>query len=412
MNSVPQNIDAEIMTDDSAAVYTRGIPLYILLPLCALASTFICTGGWRSGLRSTLLGASLLTGVFFLKKLNALKLDWKRRIPSFMLTGALWGLLGASIIYVMELLIGSPTLSDNPYNQDASNLFLICSLYGFFMLGTYALAINFARIKRYFIVLAGAALANYVGIADWTQILTFKELLEPVLFHYLLCVGNCAWFVLLWYRCADGICYDFIRKIRSSDMFILIAAGAALIYFGYMIVGIGSVMIANQRYLRKYQNTVFQKKITGIIVIPDRSEYYDCEKRTFQDLPEKMKFDRNFEYSNSELQPELVPNDFNSYRFCISPDNKFIAYNGGANHTFSSVFCIADLESKQILALKTMAAYMPYVFWVKDMDELERIAEAEKQRKELEQKKLMEERNRERQKEQEKQERRSARNRR
>ena len=113
-----------IKINKPVSLYGPGMSPYLLLPICALASTFICTGGWRSGLRATLLGASLLSGLFMIKKLCPSDSNWKKRVLYFALAGIIAGLLAASIISALEFAIGSPTLNNNPYNQDNKKPFL------------------------------------------------------------------------------------------------------------------------------------------------------------------------------------------------------------------------------------------------------------------------------------------------
>jgi hypothetical protein len=433
MNSVPQNVDAEITNDASAPVLTAGIPLYILLPLCALASTLICTGGWRPGLRSTLLGASLLSGVFLLKKLKSLELGWKLRIPYFMISGIIFGLLGASIIYGLELLIGSPTLIDNPYNQDATNLFLICPLYGFFMLGAYALAIKLSRIKRYFIVLAGAALANTFGLVDMVNNMdTFSYVLYILgncAIYYIPCLGNCALFVFLWILCSDSI-FNFTMLRKSAVAWIImIVAGGIIAYLGFIFIGAMTLSINPARYFIKYKDTGFDRKLTGVIITQRSLEYYDCQKRIFCKFPPDIELNYDYNSNNKSLKvednrdsievqkirddrivkkishpksygtaivvndtvyyksdislfklnppeydkPDIVLKQFYSYYFYLSPDEKFVAYYVSVNSFGYNILCIKNLESGKILAIKKVGFIASRIYWLSSLDDWKKV---------------------------------------
>ena len=433
-----KNIEEQKITD-SAPVYGLGLPLYVLLPLCALASTLICTGGWRSGLRATLLGGSLLLGVFLIKKFCPLDADWKKRVLYFTFAGILAGLLAASLVWALELAIGSPTLNNNPYNQNTKNLFLVCSLYGFFMLGCFALAFKLSRLARYFIVLGGAALANTFGLADiaynpdlGTYIL---GILRNCAIYYIPCLGNCILFVLLWNACADRVFNMPLRRLSFLTWIISAIIGVILGYFGFIIIGAMSLSITPERYFVKYKETVFKEKFDGVIIVLRNMKYYDCQKKVFYDLPENITKEHDFTPNNKKLKivklrnsnyieilkdgkvekkislhgtwkccivndsvyytrnrklfrlkapdydkPELLLEKFKSYRFCISPDEKFIAYYEIANVFEFRILCVMNLKSKKILALKKAGHASGDIYWINNIDEL-RMFEIDKKKK-------------------------------
>ena len=415
----------------SAAACKVGMPLYLLLPLCALGSTFVCTGGWRTGLRATLMGGSLLFGVWTAKKLCSSDAGWKNRTACLALLGILTGLLAALIIWSLELSIGSPDLTNNPYNQDTKNLFFVCPLYGFFMLGCFGLAFNLPRMRRYFIVLAGAGLANTFGLVDLaapnldlgTYILV---ILRNCAIYYIPCLGNCVWFVLLWHSCAERLCKLPIEKKSIGKLIGTIILGGFVAYFLFMMIGVMSAGIKLERYIAHHKDTVFKDKLSGIIVVPYRSDYYDCQKKSFCKIPKNTEINKEYNSNNKFLRvidnnsnievrklendkvvktishpkgygtaivvndtvyykreqklfrlnppdydkPEIILKKFYRYRFYVSPDEKFIAYYGGVSGPIGrSILCIMNLKSKKMLPLR-VSAYHGAIFWVNNINEL------------------------------------------
>ena len=425
-----QNIE-ELDITASSPVYVSGIPLYVLLPLCALGSTFVCLSGWRSGLRATLLGASLLLGLFLLKQHLPVDASWKKRTGYFALTGIASGLLAALIISVLEILIGSPVLNDNPYNQNTVSLFWMCPIYGLFMMGCFGVAFNLSILSRYFIVLAGTALANTFGLADMAAnpdpMIYIFGILRDCVVYYIPCLGNCAWFVFLWNTCANGIFSSPVKKRKISTQFVIIFIGLVFGYFGFAIIGLIALNIKRERYVAQNKSTIFSEKLTGIIIVPARDDYYDCLNKAFYKIPGNINLNKDFCLSNKFLKaednrdniviaklengrvmktishpknygtvvvvnktvyymsdkklfrlnppdydnPEVILDDFYNYHFCISPDEKFIVYYGGVHGALGSkVLCIMELKSQKILALRTSAYYMNRIFWVNDLAEL------------------------------------------
>ena len=421
----------EVKITDSAPVYGRGMPLYVLLPLCALASTFICTGGWRTGLRATLLGGSLLLGVWVIKKICPVDISWWKRVACFALSGIVSGLLAALIIWGLEMLTGSPTLNNNPYNQAAKNLFFVCPLYGFFMLGCFGMAFNLSRMRRFFIILAGAALANTFCLLDMAYGPDLQAYILSVLYnfvrYYIACLGNCAWYMILWIPCAERIFMLSKKKKTAWEWLIIIVIGGFVGYWLFMGIGMMTIGIKVDRFISQNKNTVFKEKLKGVIVFLKDEEYYDCEKRAFFKLPknkvvcyglnsnvlrmkdndneknneiEKLKdgkviktivLPKSYQevdivkdtifYSNDDRlfrlnppgydKPEIVLNEFNSNYFAISPDKNFVAYQGGVTGELGrKVICVMNLKSKKILALKRGWFYHSIVVWGKQLEDM------------------------------------------
>ena len=416
----------EVKITDSAPVYGRGMPLYVLLPLCALASTFICTGGWRTGLRATLLGGSLLLGVWVIKKLCPADISWWKRVAYFALLGIFSGLLAALIIWGMEMLTDSPTLNNNPYNQATKNLFFVCPLYGFFMLGCFGMAFKLSRMRRFFIILAGAALANTFCLVDLVPDRNFLKILLNCAIYYIPCLGNCAWYMILWVPCAEKIFNLPVEKKSVGKWTATIILGGIAAYFLFIVIGVFAAGIKIERFMVQNKDTVFKDKLNGIIVDPHRSDYYDCQKQSFYEIPKNTRINKGYNSNNKFLKavdnrrsieieklennkvikkiipvewygkpvvvndtvyyrdkgklwslnppdydkPEIVLKKFNGYRFSISPNEKFIVYYGGVTGPIGrSVLCVMNLRSKKILALR-VSAYHGLFFWVNNLDDL------------------------------------------
>ena len=379
-----------------------------------------------------MLGGSLLLGAFLIKKLCPSDSNWKIRVLYFTLAGILAGLLAASIISGLEMFTGSPTLNNNPYNQNTKNLFIICPLYGFFMLGCFGLAFNLSRTARYFIVLAGAALANTFGLIDlapnpdlWTYIL---GILRNCVKYYIPCLGNCVLFVILWNSCADKIFGMPVKRQSVLAWIILAVIGVFVGYFGFIIIGAMTLSINPKRYFVKYKDTVFKEKLNGVIITLRSMKYYDCQKKVFYDLPEKTVEKYDFTSKNKNLKivklrdshyieilkngkvgkkislhgawkccivndsvyytkdrklfrfkapeynkPELLLKNFRSYRFCVSPDEKFVAYYEITNVFEFRILCVMNLESKKILTLAKAGHASGDIYWFKSINELKEL---------------------------------------
>lgn len=413
---------SEVRITDSIPADKHLLPLYVLLPLCALASTFICTGGWQSGLRATLLGGSLLLGVFLVKRVCTSDMNWSRRTGYFIIAGILSGLFAASLIWILELGTGLPDLPRNPYTQSTENLFWMCPLYGFLMLACFSLAFNLSCMARYFIVLAGAALANTFGLVDMavgTDIWTYTlGILQICIQYYVLCLGNCIIFVLLWSICADRICNKPLREKKIWEWIALPILGVIVGYILFMVIGSMTLSINPERFLIKHRNTVFAEKLNGIIIIERDDNYYDCQERVFCDLPRNIKKDKDFLQKDKKAKlktkgkidfdlireyyivndsvyyidggkllrlkapeydkAELILDDFEGFRFCISPDEKFVAYSKRTNAFGFRISCIMNLKSGKILALKKTGFINGPVYWVNNINELKEPKEVKK----------------------------------
>jgi len=425
-----KNIE-EVKITDSVQPYT-GIPLYVLLPLCALASTLICTGGWRTGLRATLLGGSLLLGTLAVKKLCSTDTGWKTRTIAFAFFGIIAGLLAASSIWTLELSIGSPDLTNNPYNQDTKNLFFVCPLYGFFMLGCFSLAFNLSRMARFFIVLAGATLANTFCLVDLATpdpnlgIYTLNILRNCVI-YYIPCLGNCTWYMLLWIPCAEGLLKLRVNKKTAPVWITTIIIGGVVAYVLFMFIGAMTLSIKPARYFVKHKDTVFNEKLNGIIVFLRSMKYHDFQKKTFYDIPKNTNLNYDFRSKNKMLRvvklknsnsleilkngkvekkralngvwkycivndsiyytkerklfrlkapdydkAELILETFRAYRFYISPDENFIIYYKIANMLEIKILCVMNFKSKKILTLEKAGYGVEDIYWVNNLDEIKK----------------------------------------
>ena len=281
------------------------------------------------------------------------------------------------------------------------------------MLGCFGMAFNLPRMIRYFIVLAGAALANTFGLIDLAPNPDFMTYILRILIncvkYYIPCLGNCIWFVLLWFSCAESLFKLPVRKRPAWESFGIMILGGFVAYILFMIIGVMSSGIMLERYIARHRNTVFEEKLTGIIVFPNQSEYYDFTRKDFYDIPIKVRINKDFNSNNSEVKeqiakkinlksfkthiiindtmyykdgsklfslhppdydkPELVLKKFNSYSFYVSPDERFIAYFGGVRGFLGrQILCVMSLKTKKILALKASHGWK--IFWVKNLDEL------------------------------------------
>jgi len=298
------------------------LSIYIVLLLCAFLFIITCQGGILAAVRGIVLGGCILLGVFLVKRFYEEGVSWKKRVGYSMLFGILSGLFAAIIIWALELKIGSPTLSNNPYTQNAENLFWICPLYGLFMLGSFLLTLKLPWILRFIIVWICAALVSTFGLqelASSPELNTYiLGLLKGCYYYYPKGLVNCFMFVLLWTWCASVIWRgkhvnktSIKKKVINVCIFILscIALGFIHVYF-HLNFEASSIDIANERFCVRHKNTVFSEKMTGIIVLPRMREYYDCEKQEFRKLPVDIKISDDFEFNliNDSLEKERYKN--------------------------------------------------------------------------------------------------------
>jgi hypothetical protein len=392
--------------------------LYIV-PFFALVSTFVCTSGWRTGLRATLLGGGLLAGIMLTRRLCSVDAKWKKRLAYFIPAGVLGGLLSALVIIALEYFIGSPSPVKNPYHQSSGNLLWICPLYGFFIFLCYSLAFNLSRTWRLLIVTAGAALANNFCLIDLAANPDIQEFASGILRnlgrYYIACLGNSFFYIFMFNLCADGIYRKPMKRIGVVWMLAGIGAAIFAVYFGYIFIGAMTLSIKPDRFIKEHKDTVFKDKLQGVIILGRNNEYFDCRKRKLIEsspFPEKFKqssdqeklekelrkqvnFDKYwnyqirgktvyyidkgklFRFSPPYERPELLINDFYVGNFCISPDGKFIAYSKPMNMLEYRVFCIRNLNSGKVLAVKGAGYISKETYWLSD-DEKEKFIQENK----------------------------------
>jgi hypothetical protein len=232
------------------------------------------------------------------------------------------------------------------------------------------------------------------------------------------------------------------RGIISTAIFVAVFALLMLISTTiFSGAQAGAADVANQRFLYRNKDTVFSEKPPGIIILPAEDRYYDCQKKKLCRIPEDKLKDYDFKLNPENKYLRLVCNpdgkcteieklengkviekispkvscyvpfivnkaiyytsDSKLYRleppgyqkeelilervphvFCISPDEKFIAYPGGPFTYFSSVLCVMEIRSKKIRALTTFGGYSFKIYWFKNLDEFkERLVAEQKDSK-------------------------------
>ena len=405
-----------------AKYYNTGPSLLYIVPVFALISTFVCTSGWRTGLRATLLGGGLLAGILLIKRFCPLDAKWNKRLAYFVPAGLLGGLLAALVIIALEYFIGSPSLTENPYHQSSKNLLWICPLYGFFIFLCYSLAFNLSRVWRFFIVVVGAALANSFCLIDLAVSPTIHEFALGILRnlgrYYIACLGNSFLYIFMFNMCADGIYQKPMKKIAPLVLIAGIGATIVLGYFGYIFIGAMTLSIKPARFMKEHKNTVFKDKLKGAIVLSSYGNYFDCESRKFvkstvfpekmEQSPEEKKLEKHlrkqinfgnywhyeihgktvyflqngklFRLSPPYDRPALIFHGLKMGNFCLSPDGKFVVYYQPLNIMGRGAFCIRNLNSGKILAVKG-DGYLPTgSYWLSDAEKEKFIQEYKKRK--------------------------------
>ena len=407
--------NSESLVEDNkcrSEAYNAGPSLLFIVPVFALISTFVCTSGWQTGLRATLLGGGLLAGILLTKRFCPLGTKWKKRLAYFIPAGLLGGLLAALVIIALEYFIGSPDPTENPYHQSSENLLWICPLYGFFIFLCYGLAFNLSRVWRFLIVVLGAALANNFCLIDLAVSPNIQEfalgILRNLSLYYIACLGNSFFYMFMFNMCADAVYQKPMKKIGIGVWILGAVASVIVAYFGVMFFGAMTLSIKPTRFIKEHKDTVFKDKMTGVIVFGDDNEYFDCQKRELlksKAFPDKLKqrqdhktlkkeflkqidFDSYWYYEvhgkavfytkRGKLfrldppyeRPELLLTDnFYISSFCVSPNGKFIAYSSQMNEMGYRVFCIVNLDSRKILAVDGIG-YLPRgsYYWLSDAE--------------------------------------------
>ena len=420
------------------------LSICVILPLCAFLFIITCQGGLKSSIRGILLGACILLGLFVVKKFYKDSVSWKKRVAYSISVGIISGLLAATVIWLLEMILRIPSLSYNPHEQATESLFWTCPLYGLFMLGGFASAFNLSPKVRYLIVWAGAALVNALGLGELAadpELGTYVwGVLKICVVYYPRGLVNCFMFVLLWNWCAGTIC----RKEQAGQTTKSQKVINVLIVIGYLFLVLfifflsstefemHSVYLANEKFRVRHQNIGFDEKLSGIIVLLGKREYYDCKKKVFCKLPadieirdysgvisnnKGLRVENNRDHIKIEklkngkvtekiirlidCQDHSVVNDSVYYRkysdifrlsppnydtpvlvmknaprnCCVSPDEKFIAYYGGAYRYTSRVLCVMNIESKKVRSLKTVKRRDIDVYWFRNLQDFkERLA--------------------------------------
>ena len=321
--------------------------IYLVLFLCALFFTITCRGGILAAVRGLMLGSCMLLGIFTVKRFYQEGVNWKKRVGYSIPAGILSGLFAATVIWLLEIEIGSPTMSANPYTQNTSSLFFMCPLYGLFMLGTFALAFKLPWGFRFLIVWAGSALVSTLGLEELARSqeidIYILGLFRNCYYYYLYGLINCFMFALLWTWGANVICRNkYVSKTSVKRKIISYAViFVCLILLGFVVVRFSSyfeeksIDIANERFLIRHENTVFKEKMTGIIVVPVLCEFYDCEKREFKKLPAGIKANGNFEF-NSNSKNLRVKTEYELLKIEKLKDGKVIKQIAYRTHCYAS----------------------------------------------------------------------------